>query len=301
MDKVVAFFKNVWFKRAVALLCTSYTVLLVWIAWLYFAYFVEYQNATSLFVLYLFVNICALGLMIYTRKQVFTMINVMLMPIVVFLITIFGYGNLYLILPPVCVMVAMFFICGANETLKTVLGTMYLLMFVIGIAGYLAVDMLMGPICFNGVDLSLRDTEYEVLSPSGEYRIVRYVDEPSGDRRIASYYVEYALDDKEIPFGYCKKVFGCEHSLSQQYTSRTDSPISWVDGEFEGEEQEMLNVEGSIRQNPYLVVPVSETAETGEELVPVSPFGGTDETSDSLDTIETGETAETPEATSEAA
>ena len=291
MDKVVAFFKNVWFKRAVALLWTSYTALLVWVAWLYFAFFIEYQNPTALFVLYLFINIAALGLMIYTRRQVITMINVMVIPLVVFLITIFGYGNLFLILPPMAVMVAMFFICGANETLKTVLGTMYLLMFVIGIAAYLAIEMLMGPITFTGVELSLRDKDYEVLSPSGDYRIVRYVDEPSGDRRIAMYYVEYTLDDEEIPFGFCKKVFGCEHTLSAQYTSSADDPIKWVETEVDGEDAEMLDVEGSIRENPYLVEPVSETAESGE-LEPVAPFGD-DETIDTAETAETAETTET--------
>ena len=301
MDKVVAFFKNVWFKRAVALLCTAYTALLVWVAWLYFAYFIEYANPTALFVLYLFVNSAALGLMIYTRRQVITMINVMLIPLVVFLITIFGYGNLYLILPPLCVMVAMFFICGANETLKTVLGTFYLLLFVIGIAGYLAIDMLMGPITFTGVDLSLRDTDYEVLSPSEDYSVVRYVDEPTGDRRIAMYYVEYTLDDKKIPFGYAKKVFGCKHLLSAQYTGSADNPISWVETEIDGEDVEALNVEGSIRENPYLVEPVSETAESFE-LEPVSPFGGeTVESAETAETADSGETSDTAEATAEAA
>lgn len=301
MDKVVAFFKNVWFKRAVALLCTSYTVLLVWLAWLNFAYFIEYENPTSLFVLYLFVNFVALGLMIYTRRQVFTMINVMLIPPIVFLITIFGYGNLYLILPPVCVMAAMFFICGANETLKTVLGTIYLLMFVIGIAGYIAIDMLMGPISFTGVDLSQRDTSYEVIAPSGEYRIVRYVDDPRGDRRIASYYIEYALEDEEIPFGYCKKVLGCEHQLSQQYTGQSDSPISWVEIKVDGKDVEMLNVEGSLFENPYLITPVSETAESGEQLTVVPAFGDTQESAEGIDTTETAQTADASQATAEAA
>ncbi|MGN0686633.1 MAG: hypothetical protein ACI4KA_00840 [Oscillospiraceae bacterium] len=300
MDKVVAFFKNVWFKRAVALLCTSYTALLVWVAWLYFAYFVEYENPTALFVLYLFVNCAALGLMVYTRHQVFTMINVMLIPLVVFLITIFGYGNLYLILPPVCVMVAMFFICSANETLKTVVGTMYLLMFVIGIAGYLAVDMLMGPITFIGVELELRDTEYELPSPSEEYRIVRYIDEPKGDRRIVKYYIESTEDDKDIPFGFAKKVLGCKQVLAQQYTGKSDSPIQWIETKVDGEEVEMLSVEGSLRENPYLAKPVQDS-ETGEALTPVSLFSKGEETAETSDAAETAPASQTAEDTAEAA
>ncbi len=294
MDKVVAFFKNVWVKRGVALVCWAYTVLVAWVAWLYFAFHIEYENPTSLFVLYLFVSVAALGLMFYTRKQTFTKLNCMIMPLFVFLIAIFAYGNLYVILPPLAVVVVMFFANNANETLKTVLGTMYLLMFVIGIAGYIAIEMLMGPLTFTGVDLTRRDPNYEVLSPSGEYRIVRYVDEPSGDRRIAAYYIEYTLEDEEIPFGFAKKVFGCEHSLSSQYTSTTDDPIKWV--EVDGEE--MLSVEGSIRENPYLVEPVSETAESSDALVPIAPFGGDDET---IETGETAETSDTAETTAEAA
>ena len=91
----------------------------------------------------------------------------MILPLFVFLIIIFAYGNWYIIAPPLAVVVIMFFANNANETLKTVLGTMYLLMYVIGVAAYIAIDMLMGPITFTGVELNLRDPDYEVLSPSG--------------------------------------------------------------------------------------------------------------------------------------
>ncbi len=300
MDKLVAFFKNVWFKRGVALICWGYTALLCWIAWLTFAFYSEYENPTALFVLYVFVNIAALGLMIYTRRQVITMINCMIIPPIVFLIVFFGFGNWYLIIPPVCVMVAMFFINTANETLKTVLGTMYLLIYVIGIAGYFAVEMLMGTITFTGVELSQRDKDFEKISPSGEYRIVRYIGNSQSDRRTASYYIEFTGDDEEIPFGFCKKVLGCKHALTQQYTDKTDDPIDWIEGVFDGEFAERISVEGSLRENPYLIKPVSETEET-DEMVSVPPFGDdTTETADAVQTSE-GSTEATSETTAEAA
>lgn len=297
MDKLVEFFKNPWLKRAVALLCWGYTAFMVWVVWLNFGFYFEYENATALFVLYLFINIAALGLMIYTRKQVFTMINVMLIPPVVFALVIFGFGNWYMILPPLCVTVAMFFICDANETLKTVLGTMYLLLYVVGVVAYIAINLLMNDISFLGVDLHLRDTNYEVLSSDGEYRIVRYVDEPDRERRTASYYVEYTVEDVEIPFGLCKKVWGCERVLTSKYTSRTDDPIKWVKGTVDGEPAELLNVEGSLRENPYLVEEESEeTAESTEET------SSTPETADTAEGEIFGATAEsTAEATAEAA
>lgn len=252
MDKLVEFFKNVWFRRAVALVCWGYTFMMAWVAWLSFGYSFEYENPTALFVLYLFVNIAALGLMILTRRQVITMVNCMILPPIIFVIVIFGFGNWYLILPPLAVVIAMFFINAANETLKTVLGTIYLLMYVIGVVAYIAINLFMGDLTFIGVDLSRRDADYEKLSPSGDYRIVRYVDEP-GERRTAAYYIESTADDVKIPFGICKKVFGSKHIHTAAYQSKSDDPVSWKTVREDGEEIEALNVEGSTRENPYLV------------------------------------------------
>ena len=270
MDKLVAFFKNVWFRRSIAVVCWGYTALLCWVAWLTFGYCFEYENATSLFVLYLFVNIAALGLMILTRKQVITMVNCMILPPIVFLILIFGFGNWYLIFPPLAVVAAMFFINASNETLKTVLGTLYLLMYVIGVAAYVAISLFIGGISFisdssSSLDLSLRDYDYEVLSSSGEYRVVRYVDEP-GERRTASYYVEYTGDDVELPFAVCKKVFGCKHVHTASYSGKSDDPISWEMATVNGVEAEVLVVDGRLRENPYLIEEISETEESSDVI-----------------------------------
>ena len=245
MDKLVAFFKNIWFRRGVAIACWGYTALMVWIAWLTFGYYFEFENATSLFVLYLFVNIAALGLMILSRKQVITMVNCMLLPPIIFTIVIFGFGNWYIILPPLAVVIAMFFINSSNETLKTVLGTFYLLMYVIGVVAYIAINLFMGKMTVTGLDLNLRDADYEKLSPSGEYRIVRYVDRP-GERRTAAYYIEETAKDVEIPFGLCKKVFGSMHVHTASYGGKSDDPIFWTRSVINGIQTEVLDVEGIL-------------------------------------------------------
>lgn len=264
MDILVSVFKNIWLKRSVALLCWGYTGLLVWLDWLNLAYFLEYENPTSLFVLYVFINIAALGLMTYTRRQVITMINVMILPPIWFASFILAFGNWYMLLPPLCVIIAIFFICRANETLKTVLGTMYLLMYVVGGAGYVAITLLMGKMTVTGVDTTLRDTQFSVMSPDEHYRIVRYVDKPTGERRTASYYVEDVTCDTEFPFGSGSKVLGSGRVLNTKYTSRTDSPVSWQIVTKDGIKTQMLNVEGSIMENPYLAEDKPETTETSE-------------------------------------
>lgn len=276
MDTLASIFGNVWLKRGMAVLCWGYTGLLVWLAWLNFAYFLEYDNPTSLFVIYVFINVAALGLMIYTRHQVITQINVMIMPLILLVSFILAFGSWYMLLPPICVIVAMFFICRANETLKTVLGTMYLLMFVVGGAAYVAITLLMGRLTiFTGVDLTLRDANYEKLSSDEAYRIVRYVDKPNGERRTASYYVEDISGDVDIPFGKAKKVLGCGWVLTTKYSGREDDPVSWVKTTIDGERVEALNVEGVIKENPYLAeeIIVQTTEESTVSIY--SPASGT--------------------------
>lgn len=286
MDILTSFFKNVWVKRGVAVLCWGYTGLLAWLAWLNFAFFLEYENPTSLFVLYVFINVAALGLMIYTRRQVITQVNIMIMPPILFISFFLAFGSWYMLLPPICVIVAMFFISRANETLKTVLGTMYLLMYVVGAAAYITMTLLMGRLSLTGVDLQLRDTNYEVLSSDENYRIVRYVDKPTGELRTASYYVEDTTRDMKIPFGKAKRVLGCGWVLTTKYSGREDSPVSWVKTTIDGERVEALSVEGSIKENPYLVEEIAETEETGETVRPTATTGG-DDTSELSSSAET--------------
>lgn len=302
MDKLVAFFKNVWFRRVVALLCWGYTALMLWVAWLNFGFYFVFENPTPLFVLYLFVNIAALGLMIYTRKQMFTKINAYILPPIVFAIVIFGFGNWYMIAPPLVVMLVVFFVNNSNETLKTVLGTMYLLMYVIGVVGYIGIKMFMGDLSFTGVDLSRRDLGYEKLSKSGDYRIVRYINDNS-ERKTMSYYVEYTGDDTEIPLGLCKKVFGCKHVHTATYKSTSEDLVSWSTQKVDGETVDVLLVEGSLRENPYLIKPAEEgesSSSSSKSLISSrnsdsSDSASTDEsgTSDTAATGGTGEASET--------
>lgn len=300
MDKLVAFFKNVWFKRVVALLCWGYTALMLWVAWLNLGFYFVFENPTPLFVLYLFVNIAALGLMIFTRKQMFTKINAYILPPIVFATVIFGFGNWYMIAPPLVVMLVLFFVNNSNETLKTVLGTMYLLMYVIGVVGYIGIQMFMGDLSFTGVDLSRRDLDYEKLSKSGDYRIVRYINDNS-ERKTMSYYVEYTGDDTEIPLGLCKKVLGCKHIHTATYTDKSEDLVSWSTQRVDGETVDVLLVEGSMRENPYLIKPAEEDdssdVSSSKTYSLITAPGSSSDDSSSL-TAETAEdTAETSDTT----
>lgn len=253
MDKLIAFFKNIWFKRGVAVFSLGYTLLMIWLAYISYGYYFDIENPTPLFVLYLFVNLCAAALFVVSRKQIITQVNSYILPPIIFVILLFGFGNWYIIVPPMVVMVILFFANSSNETLKTVLGTMYLLMFVIGIVGYIGIQIFIGTITLTtGVDLSKRDKSYEKLSASGEYRIVRYYD-TNGANTFQRYYVEETKDDIKIPLGVCKKVLGCKYVHTAAYTLVPTDAVSWSKDSADGEAREVLLVESVVRENPYLV------------------------------------------------
>lgn len=257
MDKLIAFFKNIWFRRGVAIAGCGYTLFMVWVAYLSFGYYFEIEKPAPLFVLYLFVNLCAMELFILSRKQVITQVNSYVLPPIVFAILIFSFGNWYISVPPIVVMAVLFFVNSSNETLKTVLGTMYLLMFVIGVVGYIAIQIFMGSITFAGVELSKRDTTYEKLSKSEDYRIVRYFD-TNGDRELQRYFVESTKDDIKIPMGICKKVYGCKSILTASYTGTPADLVEWSVITVDGKKKEVMLVEGFVRENPYLVKRIEE-------------------------------------------
>lgn len=263
MDKLVAFFKNVWFRRGVAIASWAYTGFMTWVAWLCYAYFLEFENPVPAFVLYLFINVSAMGLMILSRKQVITQVNSYILPPIVFLIAFFGFGNWYIVIPPVVVMLVLFFVNTSNETLKTVLGTMYLLLFVIGIVGLIGVTRFIGEVSFVGPYLSERDTNYEQLSSDEEYRLVRYL-EITTDRSTMGYYVEYTGDDIKLPMGIAKKVLGCKRIHTAEYTSLSQNFVEWKIRKINGKDTEVLVVDGrSVRENPYLEKPISSTSGSG--------------------------------------
>lgn len=260
MDKLVAFFKNVWFRRGVAIASWGYTVFMIWVAWLCFAYYLEFENPTPAFVLYLFINVSALGLMLLSRKQVITQVNSYVLPPIVFLVTFFGFGNWFVVIPPVVVMLVLFFANTSNETLKTVLGTMYLLLFVIGIVGHIGAERFFGNVSFVGPDVTTRDLNYESLSNSGEYRLVRYL-ESTTDRNTMGYYVEYTGDDVKLPMGVAKKVLGCKFIHTAAYTDLRQNFVEWKVQKVNGKDAEVLIVDKkSVRENPYLAKPISTSS-----------------------------------------
>ncbi len=254
MNKVLTFLTNKWFKFGVSFLSLGYPLFLGFIAWLMMGYYVQPTHSGALFTLFLFINVIFGGIMFFTRKQVVTRMCAMVTPLISFAILIFGFDNWFIIVPPVVVCVLIFFLCGVSETTKTILGTIYLLMYVVGVLVYLTLRMLLGNITLYDVKLSERSTTYN-YSPDGLYRLVTYVEPEKDAQRTVSFYLEQTEGDISLPFAECKKVLGCIHINTSAY----DRPakIEWKD-------EHTLYIDG--RQREFTFEPIPETEYSEEEL-----------------------------------
>lgn len=208
MDKVLDILRNKWVKFGVSVLSLGLPLFIAYIDWLAFAYYLEPVNEVPLFLLYILVNFVFAGIMFYTRHQIITKIAACITPLIAFLLLIIAFGQWYLIAPPVVICAFTFLAADSNETFKTILGTVYLLMFVVGTLIYLTM------LHFNlTVQTFLQITECDIKNRSGEYsyspdnsyRLVMYVDDAGNERSLTSYYVEKTSDDIKLPYLNCYK------------------------------------------------------------------------------------------------
>ena len=265
MDKILKVIKNRWFLLGVSFLSFIYVVILFNIVVNTFTCYLEITNFSAMMVLYVFVNFIFGVIMFFTRKQIPTIITALIIPILTFVLMIVGFGQWYLIIPPLVVSAVTFLSCGVGEACKTVMGTLLLIMFVVGALAYnIMCDYLNINVYYaatelftnqdQDIDFSTRSTDYLVTS-DGRYRLVRY-EEPKGDDKVTvSYYVEEAFRDKEYPFAVCRRVFGCKRVLVTVY-QRDVSP-KWLN-------DTTLSIDGmKIDVEEYLAQ--TKDSEEGEE------------------------------------
>ena len=258
MDKVIAFFKNDWCKRGFSVLSILYPLFLIHVDWLAFAYSLEPTNPIALFLLYVLVNFIFGGLMFYTRKQIITRFCLCISPLIIFLMMIVAFGNLYMIIPPLAITAVVFLASGAGETLKTILGTIYLMMFVVGALVYLTLlHFNLTPqtlLLKNYCDLADRNYAYE-YSPEGTYRLVTYINDDNPERVSATYYVEETENDIQISFLNAYRHFD---SLKVLVTVHQDTL------EYHWESDSELYIDGRLKDIPELFVQ-QRTPDTEEE------------------------------------
>lgn len=299
MDKVIAFFKNNWCKRGFSLLTPAYPLLLLYIDWLAFAYSMEPTNPIALFLLYVLINFVFGGLMFYTRKQIITRFCLCISPLFIFIMMIMAFGNWYMVVPPLVVTAIVFLASGAGETLKTILGTIYLMLFVVGALVYMTLQHFnLTPqtlLLKNYCDLEDRSYVYD-YSPDGSYRLVTYINDDNAERVSASFYVEETENDVQLWYLNAYRHFD---SLKVLVTVHQDTL------EYYWESDDELYIDGRLKNIPELFIQQRTATDEEEEEETSSvrkPIVFDDEEADEENTEEenTGETEEPSDATDEA-
>lgn len=271
MDKFLKFIKNRWFLLGISFLSLIYVYFLGKVALLTFTSYPEIENITTLMIMYVFINFLFAVLMFFTRRQVPTIITAAIIPFETFLLMIVGFGQWHVIIPPVAVSAFIFLACGVGESFKTVVGTLYLMMFIVGglvysvflnfgiSVSYVLVDQIYGE--DQELDYSQRSHDYLTTS-DGKYRLVHY-DDLSDNGTVTSYYAEEAFKDEEYPFITYRRVFGCRKVLAIAYENANPAP-RWVS-------DSILYIDGKTVDMEELFAPPADDEEEPEETTTKAP------------------------------
>ena len=292
MDKFLRFIKNKWFLLGVSFISFIYVYVLGNIVKYTFTSYLEISNFTTFLIFYIFINFIFGVIMFFTRKQIPTMLTAIIIPLEAFALMIVGFGQWFLIIPPVVVSAVIFLASGLAESCKTVMGTLLLIMFVVGGLAYsvmvsvfdITVSYAVNQLVYEqdqDLDYATRQTDY-LATEDGRYRLVKYI-EPRSNGNLTRYFVEEAYKDKSYPFMECRRVFGCKEVLANMYERNisirwTDNDTLYIDGtriEMEelfapksnknDEEGETTETSTAARTTAPLETTAAEAAETEAE------------------------------------
>lgn len=255
MDKFLEIVRNKWFRFGLAFLTIIYMWFIGYVAWLAFAYCLTPTNNASLFALYFMINFIFGALMYFTRKTIVTRILCVLIPFECVALMLTAFGNWLIIIPPVVISMLCFFLAANPENLKIIMGTMYLILFVVGALAYgafLKFDIsLFYVITGEEITPQTRDEDSYLLSTDGTYRLVSYTRKTEA-QTSTSYYIELAGEDSHLWFLDCYRVYGCKKILAT-INDREVNP-TWIS-------DTKLRIDGKVRDVEELFAQEEEEPE----------------------------------------
>lgn len=135
---------NRWLKLGVSFLTLAYLGLIGILAYWTFLYEIQFRSEKTFNIIYIGASVLFLVLMFYTRKQLPTRIISMALLLPVFLLILFNISRPVIYVPPLIVGLVLFFACSAGESTKVIMGTIYILMYVVGLVGFMIASTLFG-------------------------------------------------------------------------------------------------------------------------------------------------------------
>ena len=269
---------DVWVKRCISVFTAAYAAVITLLTYATFLYDLEFvsDKMAPFLVIYAGASIVFMLLMIYTREMFMTkLISVLLLPIVFFLLLFnIGNGNWVLIIPPFIVAIVMFFAAGTNESVKVIMGTIYLLLYVLGIVAYVVCNMLFGGSDVETVLTPYLDKDTSVysyyknemghlsevvdeenpISPDGRYRF--YIsDVKDSDKGCVKIYVVPNGQDINLKF-FSLNQKGIRKTITRNGTRGIVPDVGWVVTENDVLAiQFRLTPESSLKQSKITTMP----------------------------------------------
>lgn len=155
--------QNPWFKRAASIIGLLYAVYVCVLSYRSLFYDVIITKP-AMFCTYLsLISLGALVLMIYSRRQIATKIASFVMIPALLPIVIMCLGKWVMIIPLAICALVIFFASGANEGAKTLLGTIYVLLYILTALAYFIFTTYL-------TSTAVKKTIETGISPSEKYR-----------------------------------------------------------------------------------------------------------------------------------
>jgi len=172
-------FHNIWFKRALSILSIVYAIYICLISYRSIFYDVIITNPVMFCIYLSIISAAAVTVMIFTRHQILTKIASFIVLPALLPIVIMCLGSWEMIVPLALAAIIVFFASGATEGTKTLLGTVYVLIYILTILAYfIFTTYLSSP--------AIKETVETGVSPSELYRyeVIATTDSSNGSTTV---------------------------------------------------------------------------------------------------------------------
>lgn len=212
------FFSNIWTKRAVSILSPFYCVPFVYLSYLSVFYEMSVINPTTICIMLSAIGVFALVTMLYTRKQLLTIVTSLVMLPALLPAVLLYFGEWHVLIPMLVVALVIFFFSGLGETAKTVYGTIFVLLYLLGSLVYFLFTTLFAPSTVSKVI-------EQGKSPSGDYRyeVINTIDSSDGSTTVM---IEPNTMDKDMDMVYFS-IRGMERTVYLKRPMQEAPKIEW--------------------------------------------------------------------------
>lgn len=213
---------NIWTKRIASVLGLLYAFYLCVLSFRSVFYEVIIEKPIMFCTYLSSISIVAMILMIYSRKQFATKLASFIMIPALLPIVLMCLGSWEMIIPLAVCAVVIFFASGANEGTKTLLGIMFLLIYILAsLAYFIFTSYLASP--------AVKKTIEEGISPSGKYRyeVINTTDSSNGSTTVMLEPNDMDIIRKSVTY----KVKGYDRKLCVK-RPLTEVKIEWKDDDL---------------------------------------------------------------------